>query len=70
MRNGDDVKGGVGGVGEMAKKGQGATERDDASLLPIPDQETEIHSSRKRRRRTKMRRRTRPEKRSDRSMMR
>lgn len=70
MRDGGDAEDGD-GVGGRAKKGQGATERgDDASLLPIPDQETEIHSSRKKRKRTKMRKRMRPEKRSDRPMMR
>lgn len=70
MRDGDDVGDDDGGAGGMARKGQCATEwDDDASLLPIPDQETEIHSSRKRRRK-KMRKRTKPEKRSDRPMMR
>lgn len=71
MRDDDDDTeddGGV-GVGGMAKKGQGATESDDAWSLPIPDQERVIHSSRKRRKKTRMRKRTRPEKRSDRPMM-
>jgi hypothetical protein len=70
MRDGDDdTEGGGVGVGRMAKKGQGTTERDDALSLLIPDQERVRHSSRRRRRKTRMRKRTRPEKRSDTPMM-